>query len=120
MTSSNKDTKLVYSTGTGDLRKAEDKKSSKPQAKPQDAKSSNVPAGTVLVRLDTKARRGKAVTLITGIPHNPQVIEKIGKDLKALCGAGGTVENKEILIQGDHRDKVCEKLQALGLKVNRR
>ncbi len=106
-----KDTKLVYSTATGDARKAAEKQ---PGAAPASGTS-----GPVVVRLDTKARRGKVVTMISGIPHNPQVIAALAKTLRTLCGAGGTVEGKDILVQGDHRDKIAAKLESLGYKVRK-
>jgi translation initiation factor 1 len=77
------------------------------------------PGASVRVSLDTKGRRGKPFTLIADIPHNPQVIEDLARQLKALCGAGGTVEGKSILIQGDHRDKICARLAQAGMKVKR-
>lgn len=101
--------KLVYSTDKGDLRKADRSGSG-------DGMGSE-PQGVVRVRLDTKARRGKAVTMITGIQHCPQVIEDLARKLKVLCGSGGTVEGKDILIQGDHREKVTAHLTGLGYKV---
>lgn len=71
----------------------------------------------VRVVLDSKKRRGKTVTLVENIPHNPQVIEELCRTLKTLCGAGGTVEGKTILVQGDHRERVMAKLNELGYKV---
>ena len=110
-----KDTRLVYSTETGDLRK-------KPEPKPEPGNVTGPAKGgaPVTVRLDTKARRGKAVTIISNIPHNPQVIADLARPLRNLCGAGGTVEGKDILIQGDHRDKVISRLTALGYKPVRK
>jgi translation initiation factor 1 len=72
---------------------------------------------TVRVFLETKGRKGKAVTLITGIQHNPTVIEEIATILKQYCGAGGTVKGRDIEIQGDQRKKVSEKLVALNFLV---
>jgi translation initiation factor 1 len=102
--------KLVYSTGAGDLRKAE-------KNAPKLPGEASANQQKVRVVLDTKGRRGKAVTIIAGIQHNPQVIEKLSKELKNLCGAGGTVEDGNILIQGDHREKVTAKLRTLGYQV---
>jgi len=72
---------------------------------------------TVRIFLDDKKRKGKVVTIISGLQHNPQVIEEIAKILKQYCGAGGTVKGKEIEIQGDQRKKVAEKLIALNFIV---
>lgn len=69
----------------------------------------------VKVKLDRSGRRGKTVTVIGPIPHNPQVIENMARELKQLCGAGGTWYQKTIEIQGDHIKKVTEYLQAKGM-----
>lgn len=110
MSSNSSDRKLVYSTDAGDLRKSE-----KNGLKLPGSASAN--QQKLRVSLDTKGRRGKAVTIVSGIQHNPQVIEKLSKELKNLCGAGGTVEAGDILIQGDHREKITSKLRTLGYKL---
>ncbi|MBI2428252.1 MAG: translation initiation factor [Ignavibacteriales bacterium] len=72
---------------------------------------------TVRVLLDTKDRKGKSVTVVTGLQHNPQTIEEIAKMLKQYCGAGGTVKDGNIEIQGDQRLRVTEKLKSLHYSV---
>jgi len=68
-----------------------------------------VPAQQLLkVRLETKHRAGKAVTLITGFAGTDDDIESLGKMLKTFCGTGGSVKDGEIIVQGDHRDKVMQ------------
>lgn len=62
-------------------------------------------------------RTGKPVTVISGINHNPQVIEKLASKLKSSCGAGGNVEGKSIIIQGSHTKKVEAILQKEGIDV---
>ncbi len=69
------------------------------------------------VKLDTSGRRGKTVTMITNIQHNPQVIEDLEKKLKQQCGAGGTSYAKTIEIQGDHVDKIKKFLEKEGFNV---
>lgn len=71
----------------------------------------------VNVKLDNSGRRGKTVTMITNIQHNPQVIEKLEKKLKQQCGAGGTSYAKTIEIQGDHVDKITSYLRKEGYEV---
>jgi translation initiation factor 1 len=60
------------------------------------------------VRLDTKQRAGKAVTLIEGFSGTKEDLEDLGKKLKATCGTGGSAKDGEIIIQGDQRDKVMQ------------
>ena len=72
---------------------------------------------SVRVFLDDKKRKGKVVTIISGLQHNQQVIEEIATILKQYCGAGGTVKGRDIEIQGDQRKKVSEKLVALNFLV---
>jgi translation initiation factor 1 len=66
------------------------------------------------VRLDSKRRRGKTVTLISGFQATPQELEKIAGSLKKACGAGGSVLDNAIEIQGDHRAAAAAMLKKLG------
>ncbi|SHF86993.1 translation initation factor SUI1, putative [Fodinibius roseus] len=72
----------------------------------------------IKIRKETGGRRGKTVTMISNIKHNPQVIEDLEKKLKKHCGAGGTSYAKTIEIQGDHVDKVRKFLEKEGFSVN--
>ena len=71
----------------------------------------------VSVQLETGGRRGKQVTVIRGITHNPQVIETLVKKLKTQLGTGGTIKGKVIEIQGNHLPKVKALLQKEGYEV---
>ncbi len=73
---------------------------------------------SVRVTLETQGRKGKSVTIVEGLQHNPGTMEEIAKILKQHCGAGGTVKYGRIEIQGDQRDKVKEKLKQIGYLPN--
>jgi translation initiation factor 1 len=66
------------------------------------------------IRLDTKHRAGKAVTLIEGFIGTVNDIEQLGKSLKNYCGTGGSVKDFEIIVQGDQRDKILQWLLKNG------
>ncbi len=68
------------------------------------------------VRLDTKQRAGKAVTLVTGFTGKEDDLEELGKKMKTFCGTGGSVKDGQIIIQGDQRDKVMLWLTQNGYK----
>lgn len=75
--------------------------------------------GTVRVSRETKGRKGKGVTLVTGVPLEAGELADLAKQLKNRCGAGGTIKNGVIEIQGDHRDTVVALLQQRGWTVKR-
>lgn len=69
------------------------------------------------IRLDTKQRGGKAVTLVEGFTGSEEDLQDLGKKLKTFCGTGGSAKDKEIIVQGDQRDKVLQWLQKEGYKL---
>ena len=75
--------------------------------------------GIVRVMRDRKQRGGKTVTVITGVVGSDNELAALAQQLKKLCGSGGTVKDGNIEIQGDHCDKVIEKLTGLGYRVKR-
>ncbi len=67
--------------------------------------------GVVRVALETKGRKGKGMTVITGIPLAHKELKAFGKQLKKRCGTGGTVKDGTVEIQGDHRNVLVEELK---------
>lgn len=99
------DNNLVYSTGLGRIK--EDKKASTP----------NKGDGIVRIRRETKGRKGKGVTTISGLPLAADEIKKLCSALKKTCGTGGAVKDNVIEIQGDNRDKIKVVLEKRGYTV---
>ncbi len=75
--------------------------------------------GVVRVSLETKGRKGKGVTLVTGVPLNQKKLQSLAKDLKRRCGAGGTVKDNVIEIQGNHVERLLDELKQQGYTVKR-
>jgi translation initiation factor 1 len=74
-------------------------------------------SGIVRVSRETKGRKGKGVTLISGIPLHPDGLRELAKEFKQTCGSGGTVKAGVIEIQGDHREALMEMLIQKGYRV---
>jgi len=75
--------------------------------------------GSIRVRRESKGRKGKVVTLVSGVPLGSVELGDLARELKNRCGAGGTVRDGIIEIQGDHRDKIVADLQGRGWQVKR-
>ena len=101
------DLDLVFSTEQGRIR-PEKKKPSLPKGD-----------GIVRVGRETKGRKGKGMTVVSGVPLHPEGLRGLAKKLKQKCGTGGTVKGGTIEIQGDHRDLLVAELQAMGYTVKR-
>ena len=106
--------KLVYSSAGGRMCPECSQPVDRCRCQPVGAARSS---GPVRVRLETKGRRGKAVTLVTGVPLQEVELADLGKALRQRCGAGGTVKNGVIEIQGDHRSAVVAFLASRGFKT---
>jgi translation initiation factor 1 len=85
------------------------------------AAAATAPAGDGIVRiaLDRKGRRGKAATLISGLPLTGDELANLAKELKKRCGTGGSVVDGVIEIQGDQRQALVELLSQRGYRVKR-
>jgi len=72
------------------------------------------------IRLDTKHRAGKAVTLVENFIGKNEDLEELGKKLKSFCGTGGSAKDGEIIVQGDQRDKVLQWLIKNGYSSSKK
>ena len=64
----------------------------------------------IRISRESKGRKGKGVTLVTGLELNEAELKTLAKKLKALCGSGGTVKNSVIEVQGEHREQIKQEL----------
>tara|TARA_B100000686_G_C16750264_1_gene952023 strand:+ start:1405 stop:1770 length:366 start_codon:yes stop_codon:yes gene_type:complete len=71
--------------------------------------------GVVRVGRETKGRKGKGVTVVTGLLMPVADLQQLAKKLKVQCGAGGTTRDGVIEIQGEHRDTVIRALETEGI-----
>lgn len=99
----NKNSKLVYSTDPDSF-----------SAEKKTASENNNKGATAYIERDKKQRKGKVVTVISNLSNN---LKEMQKELQKECGAGGSLKNGNIEIQGDHREKVAAILQKKGIKT---
>ena len=100
--------RLVYSTDPD------------PPTDPEPAAEQAYPSAagqTARIWRDSKRRRGKTVTVIGGLRHDPATLEALLKKLKQQCGAGGALKDGELEIQGDHRERIAAALAGMGYKI---
>jgi translation initiation factor 1 len=103
--------RLVYSTDDGDRQS----RNTEPRKSQQAQQAQGRSDGVVRVSREKVGRRGKIVTLVSGLPHRDT--EGVAGDLKRACGAGGSIKEGTVEIQGDHRDKIAAQLRAAGYDV---
>ena len=72
---------------------------------------------TIYIRIEKKARRGKTVTVLDGFTRQPEELEELASQMKKSCGAGGTVRNGVIEIQGDFRQSLAVFLKKQGFAI---
>lgn len=96
---------LVYSTETGRI-KPEEEKVQRPKGD-----------GILRIQKETKGRKGKGVSIVTGLDLDDAPLKLMAAELKKVCGCGGSVKDGNIEIQGDARDKLKAHLEKKGYKV---
>ncbi len=106
--------KLVYSTELGRICPSCEKQSAECICKKKNTHTVPKSDGKIRVERSTKGRKGKGVSLISGLPLEGAPLKELAKKLKQRCGSGGTVKNGVIEIQGDHRNLLVEYLEKLG------
>ena len=108
-----RNSRLVYSSDGGSFkdsrRETPGSRASGNSRRPDD--------GVVRISRDRAGRGGKVVTVIHGLPERGAALDARGSEVRRLCGAGGTVKDGTVEIQGDHRDRVAQHLRALGYTV---
>ncbi len=112
-----KNTRRVYSTDSDvdvDPRREKKKKRGKQRRRP------NTPDdGVIRVFIERKGRKGKAVSVLQGVPGDSVAQKALLKQLKSKLGAGGALKEGVIEIQGDHRDRILVILTSLGYKAKK-
>ena len=100
--------RLVFSTDQGRIKEAKNQTQTIHQGAAD---------GCVRIRLETKGRKGKGVTLIEGVPGDDASLKSLAKSLKQLCGSGGSVKSGIIELQGDCRAVVKHYFEEQGTQV---
>ncbi len=100
---------LVYSTDPG----------FKLQDEPEITETLPASHQNLKIRLDSKRRAGKTVTLIEGYTGADRDLQELGKKIKTYCGTGGSAKDREIIVQGDQREKVLNWLTKNGYSKSR-
>ena len=113
---SNDRTRLVYSSDSGRAPE-EPARPPKPGKHPPKGPPNIPNDGVVRLFREKGGRGGKTVTVVRGLPEQGAALDARLTELKRLCGAGGTLRDGAVEIQGDHRDRISERLTLLGYRV---
>lgn len=79
--------------------------------------ANTAPAGDGIVRVRREVQGGKTQTVVLGLPLRADELADVARQLKQKCGAGGSVVDGAVLVQGDHRETIVAWLQAKGHTV---
>lgn len=111
--------RLVYSTDGGRVRQPDPPKAQKRQRPPARGPARPVVPndGVVRVQRDSRGRKGKTATTVTGLPGSEAELEAVLKRLKQVCGAGGSLDGRTLEVQGDHRERIVAILLEMGHKA---
>lgn len=88
----------------------------------EDDEQETLPPGEqqLYVSIDRKKRAGKEVTLVEGFIGTEADLKDLAKMLKNKCGVGGSAKDNEIIIQGNHKDKIARLLEEEGFRVKKK
>ena len=112
--------KLVYSTDSSQGSTCKTCNKELRKCKCSEKSASNTPKdGVIRVGRETKGKKGKGISTISGLPLDDYDLKDLAKELKAKCGCGGTVKNGIIEIQGDHRDLLIKELEKREYKAKK-
>lgn len=64
-----------------------------------------------------KRKKGKLVTVVRGLAPGESDFATLLTKLQTTCGAGGSIQDDTLEVQGDHALRVREQLRSLGYKV---
>jgi translation initiation factor 1 len=99
---------LVYSTETTPART---------HSRPAARAATPTVDGIVRIWLEKKGRNGTPVSILRGLPPDRTALAALAGRLKRACGTGGSAKDGEIIIQGDHRDRIATLLEREGFRV---
>ena len=111
---------LVYSSDGGRGDAPDERRSESSRRKQKGPATPDAPDdGIVRISRSSKGRKGKGVTLVTGLPLQGEGLKELARQLKQKCGSGGTLRDNVVEIQGDHRDALVAELSRRGYTVKR-
>ena len=111
--------RLVYSTESAKIFPSCQKPVSECTCKKKNSRSqpNRKIDGIIRIQREVKGRKGKTVTTVSGFQINADELKNLATQVKRRCGAGGSVKDGVIIIQGDHRDTLITELKKRGFKA---